>query len=336
MGSKGMGDLFMAVRYRCDIARVGTNEDGKIIIVLNDRAGSFALRSFCVSDSVRDAFLATSLAAITSHRAVDVLLESLDEYSICLAMYIVIDPRYAPTGPSADGDDMQPGEVLRVGQSLSPPSGSFRFVYQGDGNVVLYRTVDGAATWASNTAGQSVGVCIMQGDGNLVVYNAAFQPVWSSGTFDHPGSRCVVQGDGNVVVYAPDGTPLWDSGTAQPEIPSGPSADGDDMQPGEVLRVGQSLSPPSGSFRFVYQGDGNLVLYRTVDGAATWASNTAGQSVGVCIMQGDGNLVVYNAAGQAVWDAGTFDHPGSRCVVQGDGNVVVYAPDGTPLWASAS
>ncbi|MHA5047881.1 patatin-like phospholipase family protein [Streptomyces sp. SD15] len=54
-----------------------------------------------------------------------------------------------PWGPAAQGDDMQPGETLRAGQSVSSPDGAFTFVYQGDGNLVLYRNSDGAATWAS-------------------------------------------------------------------------------------------------------------------------------------------------------------------------------------------
>jgi len=63
------------------------------------------------------------------------------------------------------------------------------------------------------------------------------------------------------------------------------------MRPGEVLNPGQSIVSANGRFRFIYQDDGNLVLYR--DGAALWASLTDGRGVGVCIMQADGNLVLY-------------------------------------------
>lgn len=109
---------------------------------------------------------------------------------------------------------------------------------------------------------------------------------------------------------------------------------GDDMQPGEVLAPGRSLSSPSGRFTFVYQGDGNLVLYRNQDGVALWSSGTAGSSVGTCVMQGDGNLVVYDAAGVPVWNAGTWTHPGSRLAIQNDGAAVIYRPDDTPVWTS--
>ena len=114
---------------------------------------------------------------------------------------------------------MQPGEVLNPGQSITSGNGRYTFVYQTDGNLVLYRASDWAPLWASNTAGQPAGVCIMQTDGNLVVYNAGVQPVWSSDTWQDPlnaGSRMVMQDDGNAVVYRPDNAPTWASNTVQP------------------------------------------------------------------------------------------------------------------------
>jgi hypothetical protein len=110
-------------------------------------------------------------------------------------------PPILPTGPAAQGDDMQPGEILHPDEPLSSGNGQYRFVYQSDGNLVLYRSSDGAALWASGTHGRPVGACIMQGDGNLVVYDATAAPAWASGTSQDPGSRLVVQDDGNVVIY---------------------------------------------------------------------------------------------------------------------------------------
>ena len=111
---------------------------------------------------------------------------------------------------------MQPGEVLSPGQSIRSANGQYTFVYQGDGNLVLYRNRDGRPLWASNTAGRPTGVGIMQGDGNLVIYDPDVNPIWSSDTWQHPGSRLVVQDDGNVVIYRPDGTPVWATNTVQP------------------------------------------------------------------------------------------------------------------------
>ena len=105
------------------------------------------------------------------------------------------------------------------------------------------------------------------------------------------------------------------------------------MRPGEVLNPGQSIVSANGRFRFIYQDDGNLVLYRA--GAALWASLTDGRGVGVCIMQADGNLVLYTrGGGEAVWASSTDGSPGSYLIAQNDGNVVIYRPDSHPVWAS--
>jgi hypothetical protein len=174
----------------------------------------------------------------------------------------------------------------------------------------------------------------MQGDGNLVVYHTDVKPMWASDTWQHPGSRFIMQDDGNAVIYRPDNTPVWASNTVQPNFPTGPVAQGDDMQPGEILNPGQSVTSANGQYTFVYQGDGNLVLYRNGDGKPLWASNTAGTQPGVCIMQGDGNLVVYDTDVKPMWASNTWQHAGSRLIMQDDGNAVIYRPDNTPVWAT--
>ena len=230
-----------------------------------------------------------------------------------------------PTGPVAEGGDMQPGEVLNPGQSIASPDGQYSLVYQGDGNLVLYRGA--TPLWASGTDGTAPGVCIMQTDGNLVIYAPAGEPIWASDTAHAPGSRLVVQDDGNVVIYGPDG-PVWATNTS---VSTGPVAQGDRMQPGAVLNPGGSISSAAGHL-LTYQTDGNLVLYR--GGAPLWASGTDGTAPGVCIMQDDGNLVIYAPGGHYVWDSATQNNPGSLLVAQDDGNVVIYRPDGTPIWAT--
>lgn len=234
---------------------------------------------------------------------------------------------WLPTGPTAGGSSMQPGQVLNPGNAVHSPGGRYTFVYQGDGNLVLYD--GGQALWASNTNGRTDGVCIMQGDGNLVVYLRGGRPIWSSGTYGQPGNHLLVQDDGNVVIYQPNGHPTWSTNTW---VPTGPTAGGDTMQVGQVLNPGTTLTSANGRYRFIYQGDGNLVLYD--GGAAPWASGTNGRGTGVCIMQGDGNLVIYVRGGRPIWASGTNGHPGSHLIVQNDRNVVIYQPNGSPIWAS--
>lgn len=126
-----------------------------------------------------------------------------------------------PTGPSAQGDDMAPGEVLYPGESLTSQNGLYTLSYQTDGNLVLYRNYsDGRrwAPWASGTSGIASKVCIMQSDGNLVIYNTNYNPIWASGSYGHQGSRLLVQDDGNVVIYNTNGQAIWATNTESPII----------------------------------------------------------------------------------------------------------------------
>ena len=222
---------------------------------------------------------------------------------------------------------MQPGEVLSPDQPITSANGRYRFVYQGDGNLVLYD--GGTPLWASGTDGQP---------GRRLHHAGRRQPGRSttpagsrSGrrTPGNPGSRLVVQDDGNVVIYRPDGTPVWATDTW---LPQGPAAQGDDMQPGEVL------TPTSRSRRRTAATGSSTrataTSCSTTAAAPLWASNTDGRPVGVCIMQGDGNLVIYARGGAADLGLRHLADPGSRLVVQDDGNVVIYRPDGTPVWAT--
>jgi glycerophosphoryl diester phosphodiesterase len=113
-------------------------------------------------------------------------------------------------------------------------------------------------------------------------------------------------------------------------------ANHDYLQNDEVLYPNQSLTSADGRFILIYQGDGNLVLYRQFPGQERswlWDSETHGRPGGACVMQGDGNLVIY-LDGQAIWSSNTWGNPGSRLVVQNDGNVVIYRPDGRAIWAT--
>jgi hypothetical protein len=108
----------------------------------------------------------------------------------------------------------------------------------------------------------------------------------------------------------------------------------DRLQPNQQINVNGELVSNNGWFRLVMQGDGNLVIYRTMTGQALWASNTVGQPNNYAVMQGDGNFVVYTAQGAAQWASGTNGRPGAWVVMQDDGNLVVYDASNHPLWAS--
>jgi hypothetical protein len=234
-------------------------------------------------------------------------------------------------------NQLQANQSLTPNQSLTSTSGRYTFIYQTDGNLVLYKNYlykPIKALWASNTGGQPAGKCVMQVDGNLVVYDPSSHALWASGTWHDANSHLIVQDDGNVVIYAINGAAIWATNTGQAAMPTGPMAKIDTMQPGDVLNPDDSVTSITGQYFFIYQTDGNLVLYSNRTGAPLWASNTQGSALGVCIMQTDGNLVIYNEDAVPLWASNTSGNPSSRLVVQDDGNVVIYRANGTAAWAT--
>lgn len=105
----------------------------------------------------------------------------------------------------------------------------------------------------------------------------------------------------------------------------------DRLLSGARLTAGQSIQSPSGGYRLIYQGDGNLVLYSTATNAAVWWTGTTGVP-GQFVLQTDGNLVIYDAATTALWFTGTAGNANAFFAVQSDGNVVLYSAAGVPLW----
>jgi pimeloyl-ACP methyl ester carboxylesterase len=120
-----------------------------------------------------------------------------------------------PSGVIVYRGELDVNERLWPGDMVNSADGRLHFVYQADGNLVLYFGAGTSAwepLWATDTDGTSAGFVAMQGDGNLVVYNRSSNPVWSSDTF-RDGSWLVVQNDGNVVIYSPGGGAVWSTDT---------------------------------------------------------------------------------------------------------------------------
>ena len=106
-------------------------------------------------------------------------------------------------------------QQLNVNDHLEPSNNTTHLIMQGDGNLVLYRSDNGRALWATNTWSSPVNHAVMQGDGNFVCYDAGGRPYWATCTDGHPGAYITLQDDGNLVLYDPSNTPLWASNTAQ-------------------------------------------------------------------------------------------------------------------------
>jgi hypothetical protein len=112
-------------------------------------------------------------------------------------------------------DRLVANQQLNINGELLSNNGLVNLIMQGDGNLVLYRTLFRRPLWASNTFNQPVTHAIMQGDGNFVAYTAAGVPMWSTNTWNHPGAWVVLQDDGNLVMYDSNNHALWASSTVQ-------------------------------------------------------------------------------------------------------------------------
>jgi hypothetical protein len=90
----------------------------------------------------------------------------------------------------------------------------------------------------------------------------------------------------------------------------------------------------SNRYKFIFQQDGNLVLY-TPQGKAIWATGTNGTAANMLAVQTDGNVVLYNN-GRPVWATDTSGNLGAYLAIQTDGNIVVYTSSNTPVFNTST
>lgn len=126
-------------------------------------------------------------------------------------------------------DTLQTGASLTPGGLLISQNGLYRFVFQTDGNIVIYNAQN-VAIWSPNVSNNDVignsTLLIMQGDGNLVLYGEKTvvtlgKPVpphveqtvkFTSNTGGRgEGAYFVMQNDGNAVVYQPSVVATFDT-----------------------------------------------------------------------------------------------------------------------------
>jgi hypothetical protein len=102
---------------------------------------------------------------------------------------------------------------------------------------------------------------------------------------------------------------------------------------GRSLTFKRGTSGTTCGYKFDFQSDGNLVLYKSGQAQALWATGTDRRGE-ILVMQSDGNLVIYGG-GRALWATNTDGNPGAFLAIQADGNLVIYRSNGQQaIWAS--
>ncbi|MFJ7242897.1 DUF6924 domain-containing protein [Streptomyces olivaceus] len=128
---------------------------------------------------------------------------------------------------------------------------------------------------------------------------------------------------------------------ASRSVPHGEPLNGlapSELLPGATLRAGK-LSSPSGAVVLVNQDDGDLVIYRTEDGAVLWRSGTslddelAGLSNRL-VLQDCGDLVLFAPTGTRLWSSGTRGRDVRSAVLRDDGRFVLLDAHGVEIWVS--
>jgi hypothetical protein len=215
---------------------------------------------------------------------------------------------------------LEPGEVLRAGDSLTSPDGRYVLTQQVDGNLVL-RGPGGTPLFNTITAGHPGASTTMQYDGNLVVHNRAGKAIFHTNTHDNEGAFLQVQTDGNLVIYQDDDEALWSRHAWYGLLPSKFT-----LAPNDYVRNRDNAC------RLVMQADGNLVLQGRND-ETLFQTGTHGYPGARAAMQSDGNFVVRAKGGGVLFDTATAGNPGANLQVQPDCNVVVRSRDGNkPLF----
>lgn len=189
---------------------------------------------------------------------------------------------WLPTGPAATGNDMLPGEVLDFERSINSPNGNYSFVFQGDGNLVLYkitRTIVGLSSQCQAIA-DAIANLELQLEGLQLELSEAGSAIEKSRIVakikkvNTELSQKRSQLDSCNVTYPPivniQRSPIWATGTGGP------------------------------AGVCILQHDGNLVIYDQ-GSQVRWESKTAEYPGSRLVVQDDGNVVIYKPDGAAVW-----------------------------------
>lgn len=185
--------------------------------------------------------------------------------------------------------EIEAGQSLTAGQTISGDFDQYTFTMQSDGNGVEYG--NGHALWQTGTRG--VGNYItMQHDGNLVVYSSKGKALWQTGTRGPDATF-------GVVIWEPEvnsqnglvGTMTWSAGPLTTDVAT----------TGDVMTEEQRLENQTGSVTL--QSDGNLVAF--YEGRPQWSTRTGGDSGDALHLQKDGNLVLVSKSGRPLWSSET-------------------------------
>jgi len=234
-------------------------------------------------------------------------------------------------------------QMLKPAEFIKSPNGIYTLRYQANGHLVLLKgTTQVWSSWSPVTAPATAAYLIcMAGRVDLsrkeaVAGGTAYLKYWSTCT-NTPGAFLAVQDDGNLVLYGPAMQVLWDKSRVPPPCSPSMGTYGitsnvayNAVPLGFSLKPGESFRSPNGTYKLLYQTDGNLVILKGT--AVDWQTGKTTTTPGKATFQTDGNLVTTDASGAKTWSAVANVQYGDRLALQNDGNLVIYRGNDV-IWA---
>jgi hypothetical protein len=183
---------------------------------------------------------------------------------------------------------------------------------------------------------------MMESDGTFTMTDISGTTVlWSAGTSGTANARLVLQNDGNLVLYDANNKALWANGANASKnlyrsaVPNpAPSTQCGRLAAGQGILVNGFLDSCNGAYRLVAQVDANVVLYRTSDSKAMWATGTNTTFESGLYMGTDGNLVSYGMEGAKLWSSNTSG-ANAQFYLRDDGTMFI-TQNGYAIWSTNS
>ncbi len=247
-------------------------------------------------------------------------------------------------------DRISVGSVIDYSPYLQSENGKIRLVMQQDGNLVLYRTEDMVAIWATNTNGSGAESAHLLFDGNFVLWNALHDVKWATNTSGHSNAILVLQNDGNMVMYDGD-APIWATNTVgyqrhlNRQINTTTTVTTTTVVENNRDQNWQEKERKEREWkereRKEHDGKGNETRHRSTDRLYAGTRIIRGQSIPSSdhkiklSLDNNGELaLIVVATDEILWSAMTMGSDAAYAIMQDDGNLVLYNNSQKPLWAS--
>ncbi|KAG5667392.1 hypothetical protein PVAND_015373 [Polypedilum vanderplanki] len=120
---------------------------------------------------------------------------------------------------TTSGNIISRGKCLSANQQITSNNGCFVFIFQTDGNAVVYSITSATSKvpiWATGTHSKNPNadrICL-QSNGDLVAYSGT-KAYFASNTAGTSGRNVVMQDDGNLVMYGENNKVIWATNTVQ-------------------------------------------------------------------------------------------------------------------------